>query len=215
MASRRRAATPLAHEPSARLAAASGVVAGSRVSEGDSLFISRRPKGWMFPSRSPSRGVVLFRNVPGDNIANMVLPIDINPELERRLRDAAARQGVDPRDYVLTALRERLGAVADGAISEAAITEQAPCLSAEESRLLGEINEGLSQEEWQRYYDLVAKRRAEQITAEELAELVAASDRIEQLNVRRIERLVELARVRNTTLPLLMEQLKITAPSVI
>jgi len=149
--------------------------------------------------------MMLIPNVPGDIMANMILPIDMTPELESRLRDEAARQGVDPRDYVVTALRERLGAVADAA----------PCLSAAESLLLEEINVGLSEEQWQRFYHLVDKRRAEQITAEELAELVAASNRIERLNVRRIERLVELARLRKTTLALLMEQLSITAPSVI
>jgi hypothetical protein len=38
---------------------------------------------------------------------------------------------------------------------------------------------------------------------------------MERRNVRRIDRLAELARLRNTPLPLLMDRLGIAAPSVI
>lgn len=62
-----------------------------------------------------------------------------------------------------------------------------------------EINRSLSQIQWERYDQLVGKRRAETLTPEELDELIALSDQIEKVNVRRIEYLAELAQMRNTT----------------
>jgi hypothetical protein len=88
-------------------------------------------------------------------------------------------------------------------------------LDAEESRLLEQINRGLLQAEWSRYYSLVAKRQAEALTDQEYAELTALSNRIEELNAHRMERLSELARRRGTTLGELLDQLGITPPAVI
>lgn len=127
----------------------------------------------------------------------MVLTIDLAPELESRLREAAANQGVEPRVYVAEYLRQHL--------SPAGTCP--PCLTATESRLFDEINQGFSEQDWSRFRQLIAKRRAEQLTAEEHAELTDLSDRLERLNVRRLELLTELAKLRNTTLPALMDQL--------
>lgn len=127
----------------------------------------------------------------------MVLTIDLVPELESRLREAAADQGVEPREYVLETLRQHLHPS----------STDPPCLSAAESRLFHEINRGFSEGDWSHYRQLIEKRRAEQLTAEEHFELTALSDRLERLNVRRLELLTELARLRNTTLSELMDQL--------
>ena len=127
----------------------------------------------------------------------MVLTFDLAPELESRLREAAADQGVEPREYVVETLRQHLRpALTDSALPDAA-----------ESRLFDEINRGFSEGDWSRYRQLIEKRQAEQLTAEEHVELTALSDRLERLNVRRLELLRELARLRNTTLPALMDQL--------
>jgi len=127
----------------------------------------------------------------------MVLTIDLAPELEFRLREAAADQGVDLRVYVEQYLRQRL--------CPAEMLH--PSLSAAESRLFGEINQGFSEADWSRYGQLIVKRRAEELTADEHVELTGLSDRLERLNVRRLEVLNELATLRNTTLPTLMDQL--------
>ena len=132
----------------------------------------------------------------------MNLTIDIVSDLEARLLAIAERQGIDPTQYVVNAVRERLQA------------DSTPQLSAEQSRLLDDINFGLSQSEWDRYHDLVEKRQCEAISDDQYAELVATSDRIETLNAQRMERLAELARSRGTTLPDLMGQLGITPPLV-
>jgi hypothetical protein len=68
-------------------------------------------------------------------------------------------------------------------------------------------NRGFSEGDWNRYRQLIEKRRAEQLNAEELVELTSLSDRMERLNVRRLELLSQLAKLRNTTLPALMDQL--------
>jgi hypothetical protein len=106
---------------------------------------------------------------------------------------------------VLNALRQHLQTSA----SETA------CLGADESRLLEEINRGPTEDEWRRYHELVERRRTEQLTGGEHNELVAISDRVEQFNTRRIECLIELARLRGTTLPKLMDDLGIPPPPVI
>ncbi|CAA9428252.1 MAG: hypothetical protein AVDCRST_MAG64-3306 [uncultured Phycisphaerae bacterium] len=130
----------------------------------------------------------------------MTLTIDLPSELEARLREAAARQGVDARLYVLRAVEERLG------------PSQAR-LSPVEADLLQRVNLGLPEPAWARYHELVAKRRGETLSGEEHAELIALSDRIEELNARRIEHLIALARVRGVTLDALMAQLGITPPN--
>ena len=133
----------------------------------------------------------------------MNLTIDIVSDLESRLLQVAANQGIDPGQYVVNAVRERLQA------------DSTPRLSAEQSQLLDDINRGLSQSEWNRYYELVEKRQCEAISENEHAELIAISDRIEELNAQRMERLAELARLRGTTLPALMGQLGIASPPVL
>jgi hypothetical protein len=82
-----------------------------------------------------------------------------------------------------------------------------------ETELLREINRGLSPGDWQRYRELIAKRRAETLSPSEQNALIALSDALEAINVRRVECLVELARLRNMPLETLMDQLGIKAPA--
>jgi hypothetical protein len=135
----------------------------------------------------------------------MTITVDIGADLESRLLQEAAKQGVEPGQYIVNAMR-------------AALEKQnatASPLDAEESRLLEQINRGLSQAEWSRYYSLVAKRQAEALTEEEYAELTGLSGCIEELNAGRMERLSELARRRGTSLAELLDELGITPPAVI
>lgn len=135
----------------------------------------------------------------------MTITVDIGADLESRLLQEAAKQGVDPGQYIVNAMRAALQMQ----------TPDATPMNAEESRLVEEINRGLSQEQWNRYYELVSKRRAEAMTGQEIRELTALSNRIEELNARRIECLAELALSRGTTLPELLKQLGIASPPVI
>lgn len=85
----------------------------------------------------------------------------------------------------------------------------APNLTSNETALLVRINAQPAESESARYAELALKRDAETLTPDEHQELIALGDRIEALDVDRIEALAELARMRRTTLAELMQQLEI------
>src|SRR3972149_4076399 len=116
----------------------------------------------------------------------MNITVDITADLESRLLQEAAKQGIDPGQFIVHAVRARLQGQ----------DATAPCLDAEQSRLLEDINRGLSQPQWSRYYALVAKRQTDALTEDEYAELTATSNRIEELNAHRMERLGGVDRFR-------------------
>jgi hypothetical protein len=90
----------------------------------------------------------------------------------------------------------------------------APRLSADETTLLLHINSaGLAPEQQARFDTLVAKRQAETISAAELQELIQLTDLSEQRNVERLQALGDLARLRGTTIPALMDALGIRPPA--
>lgn len=135
----------------------------------------------------------------------MTLTIDIAPDLEQQLRAEAARRGVDETAFILQTLRERL---------KQGTSAAAPSLPSAEARLLQQINQGLSADEWQRYNALITRRQAEMLTPDEQSELVALSDRLEELNTMRVQALVDLARVRRIPLQDLMRALGIPSADV-
>lgn len=61
----------------------------------------------------------------------------------------------------------------------------------------------------------MAKRQTDALTDQEFAELTALSNHIEELNAHRMKHLAELARLRGTTLPELLDRLGIIPPPVI
>lgn len=66
-----------------------------------------------------------------------------------------------------------------------------------------------------RYNELIAKRQAEILTADEYEELLRLTHETEKLEARRMEYLGELARLRGTSLTALMENLGIRPPAEI
>jgi hypothetical protein len=91
----------------------------------------------------------------------------------------------------------------------------APSLTRAESELFMTINMGFSSDRQARFIELVEKRRAERITQEELDELISLADEAEKQNVKRIEALGELARLRGVSLTDLMDALGIKPPPVL
>jgi iron-sulfur cluster repair protein YtfE (RIC family) len=73
---------------------------------------------------------------------------------------------------------------------------QGPHLNQEETTLLRQINEGISVEAQRRIDELVAKRQAETITPEELAELSRITEQIEHRDAQRLAALDALAHLR-------------------
>lgn len=130
----------------------------------------------------------------------MALTIDMAPDMETRLRDEAAREGVEPERFILQTVAERLGR-AGGA--------GAPHLPRAESELLDEMDLGVSPDAWDRYHMLIGRRDDGSLTAEEHGELIKLSDGIEVANARRVHALIELAALRHTSLEELMRTLGI------
>ncbi len=90
---------------------------------------------------------------------------------------------------------------------------QAPSLSRAESDLLLKINEGVPSDVQKRYNELIAKRQAETCTPDEYEELLRLTQQVERSEVRRVEYLAELARLRGTSLTALMASLGIQPPA--
>jgi hypothetical protein len=90
---------------------------------------------------------------------------------------------------------------------------QAPSLPRAESELLLKINEGVPRDIQTRYNELIAKRQAETLTPDEYEELLKLTQEVEKLEVRRVEYLAELARLRGTSLTAVMENLGIRPPA--
>lgn len=90
----------------------------------------------------------------------------------------------------------------------------APHLTQDETTLLLQINRApLDPPRQARFNELVAKRQSETITSAELQELIQLTDTIERCDVERLEALRDLAHLRNTTVPALMDALGIKAPT--
>jgi hypothetical protein len=80
-------------------------------------------------------------------------------------------------------------------------------LSKEESALLSRVSRGLPGELRERLTLLRAKREEETISDQEYDELTKLTDQAEELHADRMAALVELAKLRGVSLPMLMEQL--------
>jgi len=85
-------------------------------------------------------------------------------------------------------------------------------LSPAESALLVRINEGLPSGLRERLAGLRAKRADETITDAEYEELTQLGDQAEEVHAARLAALVELAKLRGVSLPLLLDQLGIHFP---
>jgi hypothetical protein len=133
----------------------------------------------------------------------MTLTIEIPSEMESRLRDEAARAGMDVTVFVAKTLEARLGSSANGANR----------LSREETELLEKINSAFSPETVHRYRDLVARRQAETLTPAEHDELIRLSDEIELANAARVAYVIELARLQRVPVDTLIQQLGIPIPA--
>lgn len=129
----------------------------------------------------------------------MTLNLNIDRTLERQLREEAAKRGINADSYAVAAIEEQL---------RRDRTEPSH-LSQEESKLLQQISVGFSGQTWERYDRLIAKRQHGTLTPPELQELKDLTDQLEAENVRRIEALIKLARLRNTSLAALMDELQL------
>lgn len=121
------------------------------------------------------------------------MTLQILPELETLVRDAAKQDGVSPDIFVAQVLQQHLRR-REIAVSEA------------EAELLTQINVGLSAQEWRRLYQLREKVESETLRADERSELLLLTDRLENANAQRMDALIKLAALRRTTLDALLDE---------
>lgn len=81
------------------------------------------------------------------------------------------------------------------------------------AELLQRINQGVPAAWQRRYSALIARRQAEQLTAEEHHELLRLTERIEWFEAQRVEDLAALARLRGTTLARVMADIGVAPPA--
>jgi predicted metalloendopeptidase len=129
----------------------------------------------------------------------MSLTLEITPELEHQLQQAAQAAGLTPAAYALLLLAQTLQSRETGQIANDELLKS-------ESELIQQINQSLSAIEWQHYFTLQGKREAEMLSPEEHNELINLSDQIESANVARMQAVTALAHIRNTTIKALMEE---------
>ena len=139
----------------------------------------------------------------------MTITIELRPETEHRLRKAARSSGMDTQEFVQRYLEVQFP------------TEKNEThISAREAELLQQIELDIPETAWRRYRKLSKKLLAEQrsaagekfLAAGEYEELLTLTQQVEAANVKRIERLSELAKLRKLSLPELMKQLGIKTP---
>lgn len=88
-----------------------------------------------------------------------------------------------------------------------------PQMPHNEATLLSQIHQGLPPDVQQHYDALIAKRRAETLTADEYSELLRLTAQVEALEAQRLGCLAELARLRHISLPALVAALGIQPPT--
>ena len=89
----------------------------------------------------------------------------------------------------------------------ARLREYDPARSLTESDLLARINRGFPDAFWDRYRQLIAKRRAETMTPEEQQEAIGMSDRLEAWHVERLRYLIKLAEMRHVSVDALTHEM--------
>ncbi|MEM7062950.1 MAG: hypothetical protein AAF572_07290 [Cyanobacteria bacterium P01_B01_bin.77] len=130
----------------------------------------------------------------------MTLTIEITPELEHQINQAAEKAGLSPDTYVLQLLHQNFQSPPPQASSGVQLPKG-------EAELIQIINRSLSDADWQRYNALIEKREAEALTSDEQEELIAWSDQLENDNIKRIQAVAALAQLRHTSIDALMREL--------
>lgn len=129
----------------------------------------------------------------------MSLTVPLPPEVQSKIEEQAAREGVTAAEVAARVLQAQF--------ATAPVRAKAPRLSARETELFTVINDGFAEEFWRRYKELRARLHAEAMTTDEQREFLALNDQVEEKNARRIEALGELAKLRGTTLRGIMDKL--------
>ena len=124
----------------------------------------------------------------------MNITLDVSPELEGQLQQAARTQGTDVTTYLLESARLRL---------------RPDVLSEAEASLLQTINAPLAPEARRRRDALLAEQAHRQLTEEEQDRLADLVDAVEMANAQRWQALATLAHLRGLSLAEIARDLEI------
>ncbi len=124
----------------------------------------------------------------------MTVAVDIPPDMETRVKQAAEAEGIDVPTY----MREATASL---------LRRYDPARSLSEADLLTRISRGFPEAFWDRYRHLIAKRRAETMTYEEQQEAIGMSDQLEAWSVERLQYLIKLAEIRHTSVDALIQEM--------
>ena len=127
----------------------------------------------------------------------MNITLDVSPELEGQLRQAARAQGTDVTTYLLDSARLRL---------------RPDVLPEAEASLLQTINAPLAPEARRERDSLLAAQAQRELTAEEQTTLADLIDVVELANAERWQALATLARLRGLSLAEITRDLEIPLP---
>jgi hypothetical protein len=127
----------------------------------------------------------------------MSITVQVNPTVERRLREDAEKKGVSLDQYVASFLENHFSMKRGTNLA----------VSKQEGELLQQINLDISPETWTEYYRLKEKRQQGKISETELEQLQALTEQIEIANAERLGVLIELSKIRGVALRSLMEEL--------
>lgn len=127
----------------------------------------------------------------------MNITLDVSPELEGQLRQAARAQGTDVMTYLLESARLRL---------------RPDVLPEAEASLFLTINAPIASEARVRRDALLAEQAQRQLTEEEQNNLTDFIDAVEMANAQRWQALAALARLRGLSLAEITRDLEIPLP---
>ena len=122
----------------------------------------------------------------------MSFVVDLPPEVETRVRLAAASEGVDVSTFVYETLAPRLR----------------PGLEAmSEEELIAKAREDFPQAFWDRFAALAARSEAGELTSDEWKEYTSCAERTEVQDAERLRYLIEISRRRGCSPVSLIKQL--------
>jgi hypothetical protein len=130
----------------------------------------------------------------------MSIVVQLNSDLEQRLREKAQKRGVEVNQYVSQFLEH---------IFPKKTTSQ-PSVSDREATLLQQLNLEIAPEQWALYLKLKEKRQKGKLSKTHQEQFLQLTDTIENANVKRMAVLAELSQVRKTPIRVLMEELGLT-----
>lgn len=128
----------------------------------------------------------------------MAINLQITPDFEQRLKEKAAREGLDVDTYIIKVLKKQLD-------------RQSIPSDISEEELMAKISLGIAPELWTEYHLLKEKRVAETLSDAEYGRLIEISDKIELANARRMKYLKKLADMKGTSLDSLIQSLGLAA----